>query len=184
MKTCLVCREYSKKNIIKNFCIHKKVKSLCKECDGSALCIHNVYKSSCKTCGGSAYCIHNIRKQLCKTCGGSAYCIHNRLKSQCKECGDKIKITIKYMIGNSKRNDKELNLYDPVNFIDKCFVKNLIEDCENKCYYCKCELQYIMKQSNLASIERLNNSIGHIKSNCVISCFKCNISKVGNKLNQ
>jgi hypothetical protein len=184
MKTCIVCRTRDIELRNKNKCIHKKVKSLCKECDGSALCIHNVYKSSCKTCGGSAYCIHNIKKQLCKTCGGSAYCIHNRLKSQCKECGDEIKITIKYMIGNSKHKDKKKNNYDPVNFIDKCFVKNLIEDCEDKCYYCNCEMQYIIKQSNLASIERLNNSLGHIKSNCVISCFKCNISKVGDKMNQ
>ena len=141
MKCCLVCRTKAIEYKVNSYCIHKKVKSLCKECGGSALCIHNVYKSSCRDCGGSAYCIHNIRKCYCKTCGGSAYCIHNKHKGVCKMCGDEIKITIKYMIGGSKRADKELNLYDPVNFIDKCFVKNLIEDCENKCYYCDCELQ-------------------------------------------
>ena len=129
-------------------------------------------------------CIHNREKRSCKECKGNRICIHNKHKCGCKLCGDEIKITIKYMINGSKTTDKNLNLYDPVNFIDKCFVKNLIEDCENKCYYCNCELQYIINQSNLASIERLNNSLGHIKSNCVISCLKCNISKVGNKLNQ
>ena len=111
-------------------------------------------------------------------------CIHKKQKNQCKICSDEMKITIKYMITNSKYRDKKYNRYDIVNFIDKCFLKNLIEDSENKCYYCKCDLQYMVKQNNLASIERIDNSIGHIKSNCVISCFHCNISKVGDKLNQ
>ena len=184
LKTCLVCRTRENEYREKNKCIHNNRKSQCKECGGSQICIHNRIKSQCKECGGSQICIHNRRKNQCKECGGSGICIHNRKKNQCKECGDEIKITIKYMIGNSKTTDKKNNNYDPVNFIDKCFVKNLIEDCEDKCYYCNCELQYIIKQSNLASIERLNNSVGHIKSNCVIACFKCNISRVGDKLNQ
>ena len=184
MKTCIVCRTRDIEHRKKHKCIHNKNKRRCKDCDGSAFCIHNRRKSHCKECGGSAICIHNNRKARCKECGGSAICIHNINKNYCKICGDEKKITIRNMLVGSKTTDKKINLYDPVNFIDKCFVKNLIEDCEDKCYYCNCELQYIIKQSNLASIERLNNSLGHIKSNCVISCLKCNISKVGNKLNQ
>ena len=98
-------------------------------------------------------------------------------------CSDEMKITIQYMINNSKTKDKKYNIYDIVNFIDKCFLKNLIEDCNDKCYYCKCDLQYIIYQNNLATIERIDNSIGHIKSNVVIACFHCNCSRVGNKLN-
>jgi len=219
MKTCLVCREKSNKNRIKNhcihnrrknrckdcggtsICIHNRIKSQCKECGGGSICIHNRIKSSCKECGGGSICIHKKRKSICKECGGSQICIHNRVKPNCKECGgsqicihnrrktickecgDEIKITIKSMVSSSKKSDKKRNHYDIVNFIDKCFVKNLIEDCEDKCYYCKCELQYVIRQSNLATIERLDNSLGHIKSNCVIACFKCNVGRVGDKFN-
>ena len=42
-------------------------------------------------------------------------------------------------------------------------------------------LQYTEYRNDLATIERLDNSIGHIKSNCVLCCFKCNLSKKSNK---
>ena len=85
------------------------------------------------------------------------------------------------MIHGSKQNDKKYDRYDPVNFIDYCFVENLIDDCEDKCYYCRCELQYVEYTENLATIERLDNSIGHIKGNCVIACRSCNLSRVGDR---
>lgn len=129
-------------------------------------------------------CIHNLRIDYCIECNGSYICKHKKQIYQCKICGDEIKITIRYMINNSKTKDKKYNIYDIVNFIDKCFLKNLIEDCNDKCYYCKCDLQYIIYQNNLATIERIDNSIGHIKSNVVIACHHCNLSRVGNKLNQ
>ena len=36
-------------------------------------------------------------------------------------------------------------------------------------------------KDDLATIERKDNSIGHIKSNCVIACMKCNKMKLSNK---
>ena len=47
--------------------------------------------------------------------------------------------------------------------------------------YCKVNLQYTEYQDDLASIERLDNSIGHIKSNCVLCCLKCNKSNKSEK---
>ena len=75
------------------------------------------------------------------------------------------------------------NIYDADRSIDKCFLKGLIED-YNQCYYRDCEvnLQYTEYQDDLATIERLDNSIGHIKSNCVLCCLKCNLSKKSNNL--
>ena len=86
------------------------------------------------------------------------------------------------MIEGSKATDKKFNIYDANNFIDKCFLEGLIEEYPN-CYYddCKVELQYVEYQDNLATIERLNNTIGHIKSNCVLCCLKCNLMKKSNK---
>jgi len=109
-------------------------------------------------------------------------CKHNIHKSQCKYCcNDPVRLTIKNMIYSSKKADKKFDRYDPVNFIDYCFVENLLDDYTH-CYYqdCKVELQIMERTDNMATIERLDNSLGHIKSNCVICCLKCNNSKKSN----
>jgi len=201
LKMCIKCRMNSIKSRNKNKCIHNRQKNNCIDCHGSNICEHIRQKSHCVECGGSSICEHKRIKSICVDCHGSNICEHNRQKSHCveccgssicihkkqklscKQCGDEIKITIQTMIKDSKHSDKKHNRYDIVNFIDKCFVKNLIEDCKDKCYYCQCDLQYMVRQRNLATIERLDNSIGHIKSNVVIACFHCNCKKVGNKLN-
>jgi len=85
------------------------------------------------------------------------------------------------MIRGSKHKDKKFNRYDPVNFIDYCFVENLLDDYTH-CNYddCRVELQIMERADNMATIERLDNSLGHIKSNCVICCLKCNVSRKSN----
>ena len=140
------------------------------------LCEHGKYKYQCKECVGSQICSHNRLKAQCKECGGSQICPH------CKKCSDPIKVSIKQWIFKSRQYDKMRNIYDADRFIDKCFLKGLIEDYK-QCYYgdCKINLQYTEYQDDLASIERLDNSIGHIKSNCVLCCLKCNVSKKSNK---
>ncbi len=181
-----------------SICEHDRIKSTCKDCGGSSICEHNRRKLQCKDCGGSSICEHDRQKSQCKECGGSSICEHDRIKSKCKECGgssicqhnrqklqckicsDPIKITIQNWFNESKRSDKKYNRFDIVNFIDKCFCKNLVEEYPT-CYYCKCDVQYVKFEENLATIERLNNDLGHIKSNCVIACRTCNYSKVGSK---
>jgi len=179
-KTCNRCK---KDKLIENFINVKNVE--CKQCykcrKRNKKCEHGKMKTYCKECGGTSICEHGKRKVYCKECGGGSLCEHGKRKDYCKVCGDEIKITIEQMIKHSKFNDKKYNRYDQTNFIDKCFVKNLIEDSEDKCYYCKCELQYIDFTSNLATIERLDNKIGHIKGNCVIACKTCNNARVGDK---
>lgn len=142
---------------------------------------------SCKQClekkklyRSESKCEHGKERCKCIFCGGSQMCEHLRRRCECKDCNNPIPITIKNIIRGSKNSDKQNNRYDQVNFIDYCFVENLIDDCNNKCFYCDCDLQYVNYTDNLATIERLVNSVGHIKGNCVIACKKCNISKVGN----
>jgi hypothetical protein len=144
-------------------------------------CEHNRKKSTCRECGGGSICEHNRRKSICKECGGSQICQHNRIKSTCKDCSDPIKVIIENWVTQSKKSDKKYNRFDIVNYIDKCFCKNLIEEYP-KCYYCQCELQYVLYQGDLATIERLDNDLGHIKSNCVIACRTCNLRKIGSRL--
>jgi hypothetical protein len=83
------------------------------------------------------------------------------------------------MIRASKQADKKHDRFDGANFIDYEFVLNLIQRSEDQCYYCSCELQYLERCDNMGTIERLDNAIGHVKGNCVIACFKCNMTYVG-----
>jgi len=126
-------------------------------------------------------CRHNKIKFRCKDCGGVGICIHGKEKSQCKLCGNPIHITIKYMIGNSKNEDKKYDRYNQSEFIDYEYLFNLIDISNDECFYCQCQIQYTYYQDNLGTIERLNNSFGHNKKNVVIACKKCNISKIGHR---
>ena len=182
MKTCKSCRNRAKQSHTKKLCPHDRRRNQCKECGGSSICPHDRRRNQCKECGGSQICPHDRIQSKCKECGGSEICPHDRLQSKCKECQDPIKVTIKNMIHDSKATDKKKNRYDSDRFIDKCFLEGLIEEYPH-CYYddCKIELQYVHYQDNLATIERLDNSIGHIKSNCVICCFKCNRMRKSNR---
>ena len=123
-------------------------------------------------------CLHGKQNCYCKACGGSSICEHGRIKSQCKICSNAIELSVRNWLYNCRRKDKKYDRYDPDHFIDKDFLRGLIEDYE-LCYYkdCKVKLQYIEYSDDLATIERINNSIGHIKSNCVLACMRCNKSK-------
>ena len=167
---------------LKYLCEHGKYKYQCKECGGSQICPHNRLKYQCKECGGSQICPHGKRKSRCKECGGSQICPHSKRKSRCKECSDPIKVNIEQWIFSRRQYDKKRNIYDADRFIDKCFLKGLIEDYK-QCYYgdCKVNLQYTEYRNDLVTIERLDNSIGHIKSNCVLCCMQCNKSRKSNE---
>jgi len=121
-------------------------------------------------------CTHNLHKFRCIDCGGSQICIHNKQRQWCKNCSGSVKVSIQGWIISSKQSDKKYNRFDADRFIDRCFLKELVKDYPN-CYYCEVELQYVNNNDTLATIERLNNKFGHIKSNCVIACRKCNLSR-------
>ena len=177
-KKCLKCRDIMKKYIIK--CEHGRQKHQCKECKGSGICEHGRHKHQCKECKGISICEHGRQKQRCKECKGSSFCNHGRRKSRCKICCDALVITIKYQLNNSKKFDIKHNIYDEDNFIDYDFCKNLLENITN-CIYCGIEMQYKERKFNMATIERKDNSIGHIKSNCSLCCSYCNTKRIGQR---
>lgn len=174
---CLPCKRFK---VFK----HATQKHNCVICGGSQICIeHNCIKSHCKDCSGSQICIeHNRRKSQCRECGGSSICKeHNREKTKCRECGNELVKTIRRFIRASRTADKKHNRFDAVNFIDKPFCKTIINESNNTCCYCQCELDFVKYGSNMITIERIDNSLGHIKGNVKIACFHCNSSKVGSK---
>ena len=139
-------------------------------------CRNNVKKSRIKN-----KCRHNKIKYVCIDCRGSSICIHSKEKSHCKLCNNPIDITIKYMISNSKKKDKKKNRYNETEFVDYQYLFNLIDISNDICYYCDCLLQYTNYSRNLATIERLDNVIGHTKNNVVIACRTCNLSNIGHR---
>ena len=162
-KSCDECREKQKIERDKNKCEHGRQRSQCKECDGSQICIHGRQRSKCKECGGVSICEHG------------------RQRIQCKDCMNdeqKIEFIQKRMISHSRCHDKNYNRYDPDHFIDMCFLEGLFED-NITCHYCSVEFTYNEKCDTYVTIERLNNNIGHIKSNCVLACWKCNMKHKG-----
>ena len=178
-KHCDRCRENSRKYRENNKCEHGRRKCRCKECGGIGICEHNKRKSICKECGGSSICEHNRRKNQCKDCGGSQICEHDKQKSHCKECmthEERIKFIIKEMVRHSRDTDKKKDRYDPDNFVDKPFLEELFEN-NDKCHYCDISLTYNERNKTLATLDRKDNSIGHIKSNCVIACWGCNCGR-------
>ena len=163
---------------------HNRIKSQCRDCGGSQICKeHGRQKSQCKDCGGSQICVeHGRQKSHCKDCGGASVCKkHNRRKSTCRDCGNVVEKTIRRFINDSRNADKKNNRFDEVNFIDESFCKTLIEESNSKCCYCQCDLDFVKFGSNMITIERIDNSLGHIKTNVKIACHRCNVSHVGSK---
>ena len=159
-----------------SICEHGRQRSHCKECEGGSICEHGRMRNTCKECGGSSICEHGRRRYECKECGGASICEHGRQKRQCKDCmndEEKIEFIQKTMISHSREKDKKHNRYNADHFIDKPFLESLFEDSQN-CHYCNVDFTYNKRCNTLVTIERLNNSIGHIKSNCVLACLNCN----------
>lgn len=138
------------------------------------MCPHGKRKDNCGVCTPSLLCEHGKRKSNCGICTPTLLCEHMKHKYICKECTDPVKVTIRHMIVGSIISDKKYNRFDALNFIDKPFLQNLIRAYGDKCYYCKKALQYKIRNDSMATIERLDNEIGHIKTNCKIACFGCN----------
>jgi hypothetical protein len=177
LKTCSRCRRKQKETRDRNKCPHGKRKAECKECDGASICEHGKRISRCVKCGGASICIHGIHKQNCKECGGSSICIHDKYKRSCKICTDPTTVIINQWIFNSKAADIKSNKYDPENFITLQWLNVKMEEYKSINYQCHtCNISMCLTESSpkLITIERLDNTIGHIKGNCVFACFGCN----------
>ena len=92
------------------------------------------------------------------------------------------------MIHSSKVNDKKVNrTYNEDDYINIDFLNELWVKQNEKCFYQDCECKLTLdfnkdfRNPSQISIQRLNNDIAHIQSNCVLSCLKCNVSKMENE---
>lgn len=97
----------------------------------------------------------------------------NPLKTKCRR-----------MVYSSKTTDNLHNrIYAEHEYITADFLMDMYEKQQGKCYYECCKNDMLLSFDNTArdkrliTIQRLDNSYAHIKSNVCLACFECNCIK-------
>lgn len=142
----------------------------------------------CRVCNETKEkkCFTNRGNKITNTCTDCSneratkdYCDHGVRNHDCYECVDIIHRRILMML-KTKSTDKKKGRNNDLTYD---YVKYLIKECNDLCAYCGCELQHKSKKyDNYSSIERINEELGHIESNCIITCLDCNINRRGLKI--
>ena len=96
--------------------------------------------------------------------------------SHCKICYGEKAETVKLWLVNCRKKDRNNDLLNE-NFVDKNFLIKLVIDSYDLCYYCSKPLQFLKKNYTIATLDRIDDNIGHEKGNVVISCLYCNLAK-------
>ena len=148
----------------------------------AAKCGHGRQRSRCHVCGGVGLCGHGRQRSQCRDCEGVGICEHGHQRGRCRSCAvDVVAFTVDEWIRSSRANDRKSGRFDADHHIDRDSLRSLIEESFDICHYKACQrpLQYRHRAADFATIERLDNAIGHIKSNCVIACQACNMRHKG-----
>jgi len=64
--------------------------------------------------------------------------------------------------------------------VNTFYVLQLLHQSHHSCYYCKNPVQVLyenVREPQQWTLERIDNSIGHMAGNMVISCLKCNLRR-------
>ena len=87
------------------------------------------------------------------------------------------------MVSHSKTYDKKNGLlYEDEDYITIEFLNELFCLQQGKCFYQDCEVELTLdfiketRPPTQITIQRHNNLLAHIQTNCCLSCFKCNHS--------
>lgn len=92
---------------------------------------------------------------------------------------NKIYLCKKYDIGK-KFIEKKEKIED---YIDVEYIKTKLEECKNICKFCHIEMKTINfspSEQSQFSVDRIDNNLPHLKSNCQIICLNCNTRKKRN----
>ena len=85
------------------------------------------------------------------------------------------------LVGNHRLRDIAKGLYDKDNHITTKYLLSLKNYNGDKCYHCNCDLDWDnlqhTRRDRQVTLQRIDNTKGHIKNNCVWCCFECNVKK-------
>jgi len=83
-------------------------------------------------------------------------------------------------IGGYKSQDMYKKIYSEPNFVTMDNVLQLMEKCENKCFYCKKMVHVLyenVREPMQWTLERIDNDFGHNSNNVEIACLNCNLRR-------
>jgi|UniRef100_A0A6C0AS80 hypothetical protein len=83
-------------------------------------------------------------------------------------------------INGYRSQDIEKELYTETSFVDSKSVLEIMVKCENQCYYCKNRVHILyeyVREPKQWTLERIDNKLGHNKTNVVIACLNCNLHR-------
>ena len=83
-------------------------------------------------------------------------------------------------LNSYKQQDIRKNKYIKSDFINQDVLMEKLVISKLKCYYCKESVLFLYENSRDTkqwTLDRLDNSIGHISENVVICCLKCNLER-------
>jgi hypothetical protein len=148
---------------IRVLCVHNQKPHYCKQCKatgdgGNSLCDHYRRKDACKECKGSSRCDHGRLRSQCLECHGGSICRHNRQRARCSVC----KPAGAYK--TYQRNAKKLGRQFLLTLEDFLFLV------ASECEYCGRKPE----QAGGMGVDRVDNSLGYLFSNCVSCCEPCN----------
>ena len=133
----------------------------------------------------SAQQMRELRKKrkdqgLCPECGGQ----RETKLLMCKKCRDAKSATSRkhwdrMIVTNSKQHDKERGrMFQESEYITREFLKECRRKQNNLCGMCGTTMQTANRQaSDGLTVQRLDNSIAHVKTNCILACYHCNVSE-------
>ena len=87
---------------------------------------------------------------------------------------------IRGKISGYRNQDVLKKLFNEDVFVDEEYVIERMIDARNYCYYCKNSVDLLyeyVRATKQWTLDRLDNSIGHNKNNCVIACLGCNLRR-------
>jgi len=87
---------------------------------------------------------------------------------------------IKIKLSSYAQQDKLKNIFSPNDFITFKNVIDLLYNSKLSCYYCYNKVRIVYKYKRMPkqwTLDRIDNTKGHITNNVVIACLNCNLQR-------
>ena len=142
---------------------------LCNVCAKKKNCITRL-RLKRKLNGNCIRCNRPSEKIVCYGCYTKNY---NRLKERMKDWA------FRKTIFSRQGDTKKARPWNEAEYITAEFLREMRRKQVNSCCYCLTPMQtFNMRAMDGLTVQRLDNSLAHIRTNCVLCCYKCNVSRM------